>query len=129
MRELFAERFTGAELDKLKREAEAKEKTRAAESGKPQSIGVMERLGRFTSGEPQVADTGEFYRTLGARLLASQPLPDDALPELARKRAAAIGDAVKSAGVDAARIALTTAAPLGKADAKSVVIELALSAK
>jgi hypothetical protein len=129
MRDLFAERFPGAELDKLKSEAEAKEKARAAETGKPQSIGVMERLGRFTSGEPQVADTGEFYRTLGGRLLASQPLPEDALPELARKRAAAIGDAVKSAGVDAARIALTTAAPLNKPDAKSVVIELALSAK
>ena len=58
MRELFAERFGGAELDKLSSEAEAKDKARAADSGKPQqSIGVIERLGRFTSGEPQVADT------------------------------------------------------------------------
>ena len=130
VRELFAERFSSAELDKLKSEAEAKEKSLPVEADKPQpKIGVLDRISRFTSGEPQVADTSEFYRTLGSRLVAAQPLPAEALPELARKRAAAIGDAVKTAGIDPARIALTTAEPLSKAGAKSVAIELALSAK
>ena len=61
--------------------------------------------------------------------MASQPLADGALADLARRRAAAIAEALKSAGVDAARVEVSTAPPQNKADAKSVEIELALSAR
>jgi hypothetical protein len=128
VRELFAERFSSTELDKARSEAEAKAST--TDGGKSQqTLGVMERLGRFASGEPRVADTGEFYRGLGGRLVASQPLEADALNELARKRAAAIGDALKAAGIDGTRVSLTTADPLNNPAAKSVALELALSGR
>lgn len=128
VRDLFAERFSSAELDKLRIDAEAK--ANAADGGKSQqAMGVIEKLGRFTSGEPHVADTGEFYRTLGGRLLASQPLTADALNELARKRAAAIGEVLKTAGIDVARMSLTSGDPLNNPEAKTVALELALSAR
>ncbi len=128
VRDLFAERFSSAELDKLRAEAEAK--ANAADGGKSQqAMSSLERLGRFASGEPHVADTGEFYRTLGGRLLAAQALGADALNELARKRAAAIGEVLKAAGIDLARMSLTTGDPLNNPEAKTVALELALSAR
>ena len=128
IRDLFAERFGSAELDKLRTEAEAKDKSRANDDGKaPASLSLVEKLGRFASGEPHVADTGEFYRALGSRLVAAQPLPPEALTELARKRASAIADSLKAAGIDAARVQLTTAEPVNKADAKTVSVDLGLS--
>jgi hypothetical protein len=133
VRELFVVRFSSAELDKLRAEAEAKAKSagaaNAGDAGKQASLGIGDRLRRFTSGEPQVADTGEFYRVLGSRLLAAQPLAADALNELARKRATAIAEAFKAAGIDAARVAVTTGDPLDKPDAKLVTLELALTAR
>ncbi len=128
VRELFAERFSKDELDKLRAEAEAK--AQAADGGKAQqAMSSLERIGRFASGEPRVADTGDFYRALGSRLVSSQPLPADALSELARKRAAAIGEALMAAGIDMARVALTTGDPLNNPDAKNIAMELALSAR
>lgn len=128
VRELFAERLSSAELDKLRRDAEAK--ARAADGEKSQeAIDLMLKLGRFASGEPRVMDTSEFYRALGGRLLTAQPLAADALSELARKRAAAIGDALKAGGIAAARVTLTTASPLDNPEAKTVALELALSAR
>ncbi len=128
VRDLFAERFSRDELDKLRAAAEAKEN--AADGGKAQqAMSSLERLGRFASGEPHVADTGEFYRTLGGRLVASQTLAADALNELARKRASVIGEALKAAGIDVARVALTTGDPLNNPEAKTVALELALSTR
>ena len=120
--------FSPEELDKLRGEAEAK--AHAADGGKSQqAMSSLERLGRFASGEPHVADTSEFYRALGSRLVNSQPLTADALADLARKRAAVIGEALKAAGIDMARVALTTGDPLNNPEAKSVAMELALSAR
>ena len=128
VREIFAERFSSAELDKLRAEIEAK--SNAADGGKSQqAMSSIEKIGRFASGEPRVADTSEFYRTLGGRLVASQPLAPDALVELARRRAAAIGEALKTAGIDVARVTLTTGDPLNNPEAKNVAMELALSAR
>lgn len=128
VRELFAERFSRDELDKVRSEAEAK--AHAADGGKSQqAMSSLERLGRFASGEPHVADTGDFYRALGGRLVNSQPLAADALADLARKRAAVIGEALKAAGIDMARVALTNGDPLNNPEAKNVALELALSAR
>ena len=128
VRELFAERFSGAELDKLRADIEAK--AGAADGGKAlQAMSSLDKIARYASGEPRVPDTGEFYRTLGARLAAAQPLPPDALAELAQRRAAAIGSALKAAGVDAARVALTGGDPLNNPEGKNVALELALSAR
>ena len=128
VRDLFAERFSRDELDKLRSEAEAK--ANAADGGKSQqAMSSLTRIGRMASGEPAVADTGEFYRALGGRLVNSQPLAADALAELARKRATVIGEALKAAGIDMARVALTTGDPLNNPDAKNVALELALSAR
>ena len=128
VRDLFAERFSKDELDKLRAEAEAK--AQAADGGKAQqAMSSLERLGRFASGEPHVADTSEFYRALGGRLVASQQIAADALTELARKRAAVIGEALRAAGIDMTRVALTTGDPLNNPEAKNVAMELALSAR
>jgi hypothetical protein len=128
VRELFAERFSGAELDKLRADIEAK--AGAADGGKAlQAMSSLDKIARYASGEPRVPDTGEFYRTLGGRLVASQPLPPDGLAALAQRRAAAIGDALKAAGVDAARVALTGGDPLNNPEGKNVALELALSAR
>ena len=84
---------------------------------------------RLTSGEPQVTDTADFYRALSRRLTAEQPLAADALNDLARKRATTIAEALKGAGIDGARVTLTTGEPLKNATGKAVSIELALSAR
>ncbi len=130
MRDLFAERFGSSELDKLRSEAEAKDKSRVGADGKaPAALSLMDKLGRLTSGEPHVADTGDFYRALGGRLVAAQALPPETLGELAHKRAQAIADGLQAAGVDAARVVQSTADPVSKPDAKVVTLDLGLSAK
>ena len=50
VREVFAERFSTTELDRLRAEAEAKEKARPA--AEQQKLGLIDRFGRFASGEP-----------------------------------------------------------------------------
>jgi hypothetical protein len=127
LRALFAERFSQAELDKLKAEAEAKEREAGSANGKPQTLSVKDRVRNFASGEPQLADAREFYLTLVRLLRDAQPLPANALPELAQKRAAAIEDALKAAGADPARITLSTAEPLSNAEAKQVTVQLSLA--
>ena len=128
-RSLFAERFSAAELDKIRAEFETKAKDGGADAARQNTVSVTDRMRRFASGEPQVTDTADFYRALSSRLTAAQPLAADALGELARKRATAIAEALKGAGIDAARLTLTTGEPLKKADGKSVSLELALSAR
>ncbi|MGP1680160.1 MAG: DUF748 domain-containing protein, partial [Burkholderiales bacterium] len=123
LRELFAERFSKAELERLRAEAEAK--ARAAGLAAPS---VFERVREFAAGEPQVVDAREFYRILLRRLRESQPLPPDALAELAQKRGLAIEAALQAAGTDASRISRTIAAPAADAEAKQVTVHLSLAA-
>ena len=123
LRELFAERFSKAELDRLRAEAEAK--ARAAGLAAPS---VTERVRNFASGEPQIVDAREFYRALLRRLREAQPLPPNALAELAQKRGLAIEAALQAAGVDTSRISRTLAAPTADAGARQVTVHLSLAA-
>ena len=123
LRALFTERFSKAELDRLKAEAEAK--ARAAGLAAPSMI---ERARNFASGEPQLVDAREYYRTLLRRERETQPLAPNALAELAQKRALAIESALKAAGADASRMARTTASPSADAVAKQVTVRLSLVA-
>lgn len=123
LRALFAERFSAAELERLRTEAEAK--ARAAGLAAPS---VAERLRNFASGEPQVVDAREFYRGLLRRLREAQPLPPNALDELAQQRGLAIEAALQAAGADTSRISRTIAAPTADAAAKQVTVQLSLAA-
>jgi hypothetical protein len=123
LRTMFAERFSKAELDRLRTEAEAK--SRAAGQAAPS---MTTRLRNFASGEPQLVDTREFHQTLLRRLRESQTLPANALAELAQKRALAIEAALKAAGADASRMARTIAEPSSDAEAKQVTSRLTLAA-
>ena len=123
LRELFAERYSKAELDRLRVEAEAK--ARAAGLAAPS---VIEQVRNFARGEPQLVDAREFYRTLLRRLREAQPLPPDALAELAQKRGLAIEAALQAAGADTSRISRTLAAPTADAEARQVTVHLSLAA-
>jgi Domain of Unknown Function (DUF748) len=123
LRALFTERFSKAELKRLRSEAEAK--ARAAGAAPP-SLG--ERLRSFASGEPQVADRREFYRTLLRRLREAQPLAPNALTELGQQRALAIEAALQAAGVSASRMERTTSKPSADAKTRQVSVQLSLAA-
>jgi hypothetical protein len=126
LRNLFRERFSGAELDELKAEAEAK----AGTAGAKQPMSALDRVKNFASGEPQIADSSEFYRTLYRRLADAQPLASTALEDLAKERASTIADALKIAGVDHARFSASTAEPATlDAKARQVTVQLALSTR
>jgi hypothetical protein len=129
LRALFTERFSAAELNRLKTEAETKSRDAAAEQEKQPSITVLERLRNVASGEPQVVDASEFYRTLIRRLVDSQPLPDNAPSQLAEKRAAVIAAALQAAGADPQHIVQSQAEPTANAEAKQVEVQLALAAR
>lgn len=126
MRALFVERFSDEELDRLKAEAEARAAATGGEKPAP-GISVFDRLRKFARGEPQVADATEFYRTLGRRLLAAQPLPESALEELAQRRGASIADALKEAGMDDNRISRTRPQSSASVEAKQVLVKLSLA--
>jgi hypothetical protein len=129
LRALFVERFSAAEFDRQKVDAEAKERAASAAAGKPQSISVLDRVRNFTTGEPQLADPREFYRALLRRLRDAQAIPANALADLAQKRAATIAAALQAAGVDPARVSRSDADPVVRAEAKEVTVELSLNAK
>lgn len=124
LRTMFAERFSKAELDRLRTEAEAK--ARAAGSAPPS---MTTRLRNFASGEPQLVDTREFHQTLLRRLRESQALAPNALAELAQKRALAIEAALQAAGADPSRIARTSAEPSSDAEARQVTVQLSLAVR
>jgi hypothetical protein len=140
LRDLYAERFGAAELEKQKKAAEgaavakpavvdADDEVKPADPVAQKKLPVLQRLGKIVQGEPQVADASAFYGTLQERLEQSQPLPEGALLELGARRAAAIVAALKEAGVSTA--AIQTAAP-EKTDAaigKPVAVKLGLAAK
>jgi Domain of Unknown Function (DUF748) len=124
LRAIFTERFSKAELDKLRAEAEAK--AGAAGQAAPS---VTEKVRNFASGEPQIVDAREFYQTLLRRVRDAQALPANALAELAQQRALAIEAALQAAGADASRMSRTIAAPTAEAEAKAVTVHLSLAAR
>jgi Domain of Unknown Function (DUF748) len=118
LRELFTQRFSPAEINKLKAEAEAK----AAAAGAAPAAGRA-----FASDEPRVADTGDFYRALVRGLREAQPLAPDALTGLGQKRAAAIAAALVQAGTDPARMTQLAVEPVANAEAKEIGVPLSFA--
>ncbi|GJI98517.1 hypothetical protein RugamoR57_52350 [Duganella caerulea] len=134
VRDLYAERFGAAELDKQKKAAEAAAGAAAgadaaAADAAQKKLPMLQRLGKLVQGEPQVADATAFYAKLQERLEQKQPLPADALPQLGAKRSAAILAALKGEGVDAAAAQTTGPEPVEGGTGKPVALKLGLSAK
>ncbi|WP_229259725.1 DUF748 domain-containing protein [Duganella aceris] len=130
LRDLYAERFGAAELDKQKKTAEAGAGPAAAsaDGAAQKKLPMLQRLGKLVQGEPQVADASAFYAGLQERLEKNQALPADALPQLGARRAAAIMAALKESGV-APAAAHAAAASTTDADAgKPIALKLTLSA-
>ena len=112
VRELYAQRFGGAELDKVRvatQNAPPNTGTPGDSAEQPHHLTVFQQLRRAMRGEPQVADTGGFYGELLKRLEQEQSLPPDVLSQLGQQRAQAVAAALTQAGVAAERV--TTAAP------------------
>ncbi|WP_229213422.1 MULTISPECIES: DUF748 domain-containing protein [unclassified Duganella] len=134
VRDLYAERFGAAELDKQKKAAEAAVgpaagTDAAAADAAQKKLPMLQRLGKLVQGEPQVADATAFYAKLQERLEQKQPLPADALQQLGAKRSAAILAALKGEGVDAAAALGTGPEPVEGGAGKPVALKLGLSAK
>ncbi|MTV40929.1 DUF748 domain-containing protein [Duganella radicis] len=129
LRDLYAERFGAAELDKQKKAAETAGGGSGAEDAATKKLPVLQRLGKMVQGEPQVADATAFYDGLQARLEQNQPLAKDALPQLGAQRAAAVLAVLKDAGVSAATASATAPAGADGGAGKPVALKLELSAK
>ncbi|SDN51689.1 protein of unknown function [Janthinobacterium sp. OK676] len=134
LRDLYAERFGKAELDKQKKAAESAAPAPAAASASASApaaakIPVFQRLGKLIEGEPQVADTGAFYKGLREQLEAKQPLPADALSKLGTQRSAAILAALQQDGTPAARVSAGAPEKTEAAPGKLVGLKLGLAAQ
>ncbi|AMO25009.1 DUF748 domain-containing protein [Ramlibacter solisilvae] len=114
VRELYAQRFGDAELDKMRVAAQNAPPSTAAlgasGSSPPQKLSVFQQVRRAMRNEPQVADTGGFYGELLQRLEKEQALAPEALARLGQQRAEAVTSALAQAGVPPGRV--TTAAPV-----------------
>ncbi len=116
LRELYAARFGDAELERQKKAAEAAAAAPASGTGTgkaaaaQEKLPLLQRVGKMVQGEPQVADASAFYGKLIERLNREQPLPAGALAQLGTQRADVVLGALKSSGIDPARVA--AAAPL-----------------
>ena len=131
LRDLHAERFGKAELDKQKKAAESASPAAAAAGSAPAAakIPVFQRLGKLIEGEPQVADTGAFYTGLREQLEARQALPADALSKLGAQRSAAILAALQQDGTPAARVSAGAPEKTEAAPGKLVGLKLGLAAQ
>ncbi|EZP39874.1 hypothetical protein BW37_01986 [Janthinobacterium lividum] len=132
LRDLYGERFGKAELDKQKKAAESAAPATAAASADasaPAKIPVFQRLGKLIEGEPQVADTGAFYKGLREQLEAKQPLAADALSKLGTQRSAAILAALQQDGTPAARVSAGAPEKTEAAPGKLVGLKLGLAAQ
>jgi hypothetical protein len=133
LRDLYAERFGAAELDKEKKAAEASAGKPAdavadtADTVAAKKLPMLQRLGKMVQGEPQVADASAFYGKLQERLEQNQPLAKDALPQLGAQRAAAVVALLKDAG--ATTVSAGAPAAIDSAAGKPVAVKLELSAK
>ncbi|WP_226939808.1 DUF748 domain-containing protein [Janthinobacterium rivuli] len=131
LRDLYAERFGKAELDKQKKAAESASPAAAPAGSAPAAakIPVFQRLGKLIEGEPQVADTGAFYTGLREQLEARQALPADALSKLGAQRSAAILAALQQDGTPAARVSAGAPEKTEAAPGKLVGLKLGLAAQ
>jgi hypothetical protein len=137
LRDLYAERFGAAELDKQKKAAESGATVPAGEpaaadintAAAQEKLPIWQRAGLLIQGEPQVADASSFYHKLQERLDQDQPLPADALPRLGEQRASAILAALKEAGADPARALAAAPEKVSSDVGKPVPLKLALAAK
>ncbi|MES3002304.1 MAG: DUF748 domain-containing protein [Pseudomonadota bacterium] len=133
LRELYAERFGDAELDKAKKTAEsATPATPAADSAsaaQSDKVPVWRRVTNMVQGEPQVTDAGAFYAQLQQRLNQNQKLAPDALTQLGAQRAEAIVAALKEAGVDGSRASVAPPANVEAAAGKPVALKLELASR
>jgi hypothetical protein len=120
VRELYAARFGQAALDERKAAAEA-----PTRSGAAPALPIWQRAGQLLQGEPQVADSGGFYRGLLERLEREQALAPDALARLGTARAAAVLGQLQQGGVDGAR-ARATAPAQGSGGPQAVKLTLGL---
>ncbi|TFW30960.1 DUF748 domain-containing protein [Duganella callida] len=130
LRDLYAERFGAAELDKEKQAAENAPATSAGAAAA--RLPVLQRLGKLVQGEPQVADPTAFYGKLQTRLEQNQPLPPDALPQLGARRAAAVAAILQQAGAEPAAVRTAVPAAIdgnGGEAGQPVALELELTSK
>lgn len=134
LREFNAERFGDAELEKQKQAAEARS---TAAMGAPNAssepapaaqatLPLWQRVGNMIQGEPQVADTTDFYNRLRDRLDQDQPLPVDALTRLGAQRASAVVAALNEASVEPARVVAIAREKISSTSGKPVPVKLAL---
>ena len=136
LRDMYAERFGAAELDKQKKAAEGA----AAPAGEPaakdvqseaaqEKLPLWQRAALLIQGEPQVADATSFYHKLQERLDQNQPLAADGLTQLGAQRASVILAALKEAGVDPARALAAAPEKVSSDVGKPVPLKLGLAAK
>jgi outer membrane protein OmpA-like peptidoglycan-associated protein len=130
VRDLYAQRFGDAELDNVRVAAQSAPPNTAAlgasGTGQTQRLSLFEQLRRSMRGEPQVADTGDFYGNLLKRLEQEQSLPPDALARLGQQRAEAVASALAQAGVPAGRVTPAAPAAVDANDQRTVPLKLAL---
>jgi hypothetical protein len=133
MRDLYAERFGAAELDKQKKAAEAV--VAAPDAASPATgtaankLPIWQRAGKLIQGEPQVADASAFYRNLRERLEQNQPIASDALTQLGVQRASAILAGLKEAGVEPARASAAAPENVKSEAGKPIGLKLGLAAR
>jgi hypothetical protein len=138
LRDLYAERFGAAELDRQKKVAEAA--PASAPAGKPaapdrptdaaqEKLPLWQRVGKLIQGEPQVADASAFYRALQERLEQNQPLAADALAQLGAQRTNAILATLKEGGVDPASALAAAPEKVSAEVGKPVSLKLGLTVK
>ena len=128
LRELFAQRFGKAELDKEMAAAEQASSAPAQDAAGSAKLGPLQRVRRAAQGEPQVADLTHFYDQLEQRLEAGQALPPEALQRLGEQRATTIVETLVASGVAAEQASAKAAKPVEGSD-KSVPVTLELSAR
>ena len=135
LRDLYAERFGVAELDKQKKAAEG-----VAPVGEPaaadlktgvvqEKLPIWQRVGKLVQGEPQVADASAFYHKLQERLNQNQPLEPETLIRLGAQRTSAILATLKETGVEPARALAAAPEKVNSDVGKPVSLKLALAAK
>ncbi|MEZ0309034.1 MAG: DUF748 domain-containing protein [Ramlibacter sp.] len=133
-RAVYAERFGDAELDKQKLAAEkaapaASSASAAASDAAPARLPIWQRVGNMVQGEPQVADSHAFYAALQQRLNQTQPLPPEALGQLATQRSTNIVEALKATGLDPSRAGTAANEKVAAEPGKLVPLKLGLTTK
>ena len=133
LRDMYAERFGVAELEKQKNAAQELASEPATAGAKTETMGgklpVWQRVGKLIQGEPQVADASSFYLKLQERLDQSQTLAANALTGLGAQRAIATLAALRQAGVDPANMIAAAPENVNSGTGKTVPLKLGLTTK